>query len=239
MAVGTLIASRPRRADTSTRARDHARTDVAARWPEVDSVGRVPRPYNGARRIVTARTPSDRARYQEAQMNRRLALLIVVAVSLVTGCAPAAPPPDKPAGLVENVPADIAALNAARQAFMTGYEAGDADAIGKLYTADAVSESNNQASLKGRDAIVASLKRMFEQVTVKTVLTSDDTRTIGTMGVDRGHYAVTVTPKAGAAPASNEGRYMVVYLKEADGTWRVWRDMDNGLGAPKAAPDAK
>jgi len=27
---------------------------------------------------------------------------------------------------------------------------------------------------------------------------------------------------------------MVVYVKEADGQWRVWRDMDNAIGAPPA-----
>lgn len=57
----------------------------------------------------------------------------------------------------------MAALNAARQAFMTGYEAGDAEAIGKLYTEDAISEPNNQPTLKGRAAIVASLKAMLRR----------------------------------------------------------------------------
>jgi uncharacterized protein (TIGR02246 family) len=128
-------------------------------------------------------------------------------------------------------------MNAARAAFMAAYEAGDAEAIGRLYTAEAVSESNNQPTLKGRDAIVTSLKRMFEQVSVKTTLTPDETRTLGHVGLDRGHYTVTVTPKAGAPPASSEGRYLVVYVKDADGTWRVSRDMDNAMdvSAPAAA----
>jgi len=121
---------------------------------------------------------------------------------------------------------------------MKAYEAGDAEAIGNLYTKDAISESNNQPSLRGRDAIVASLKGMFEQVTVKTVLTAEDTKTLGNVGVDTGRYAVTVTPKAGATPYTNEGRYMVVYVKDADGQWRVWRDMDNAIGTPRPAPEA-
>lgn len=172
-------------------------------------------------------------------MFRKLVLPVVLAAAtLAAACAAPAPPPAAPAAPALNAPADIAALNAAREGFMKGYEAGDAEAIGNLYTKDAISESNNQPSLTGRDAIVASLKGMFEQVSVKTVLTGDDTKTLGSVGVDSGHYAVTVTPKGGGTPFTNEGRYMVVYVKEPDGQWRVWRDMDNAIGAPRPAPDA-
>ena len=172
-------------------------------------------------------------------MTRPLLLSLALTVtSLVAGCSPPAPPPAAPAAPVLNAPADIAALGAARERFMKAYEAGDAEAVGNLYTNDAISESNNQPSLKGREAIVASLKGMFEQVTVKTVLTAEDTKTLGGVGVDTGRYAVIVTPKAGAAPSTNEGRYMVVYVKEADGQWRVWRDMDNAIGAPRPSSEA-
>jgi uncharacterized protein (TIGR02246 family) len=175
----------------------------------------------------------------EVQMNRKLVLSLVLAASaLAAACAPSAPPPAAPAEPALNAPEAIAALNAAREGFMKAYEAGDAEAIGNLYTKDAISESNNQPSLKGRDAIVASLKGMFEQVTVKTVLTAEDTKTLGNVGVDTGRYGVTVTPKAGATPYTNEGRYMVVYVKDADGQWRVWRDMDNAIGSPRPAPEA-
>ena len=171
-------------------------------------------------------------------MIRKLVLTVVLAAAtLAAACAPP-PPPAAPAEPALNAPADIAALNASREAFMTAYEAGDAAAIGNLYTNDAISESNNQPSLKGRDAIVASLKGMFEQVSVKTVLTAEDTKTLGGVGVDTGRYAVIVTPKAGAVPSTNEGRYMVVYVKESDGQWRVWRDMDNAIGAPRPASEA-
>ena len=172
-------------------------------------------------------------------MIRPLAVSIVLAVSsLAAGRAAPAAPPAAPAEPILNAPSDIAALDAARQAFMAGYAAGDAEALGKLYMPNATSESNNQPSLVGRDAIVASLKGMFEQVSVTAVLTPEGTRTLGSVGVDSGRYTVTVTPKAGATPHSNEGRYMVVYVKDADGQWRVWRDMDNAIGAPLPAPAA-
>ena len=165
------------------------------------------------------------------------ASLILSSAVTLGACAPAPPaaPPAPPAPVADD-PADIAALNAARAAFMAAYEAGDADAIGRLYTAEAISEPDNQPTLRGREAIVASLKNMFEQVAVKPVLTPDETRTLGSVGLDRGTYTVTVTPKAGAPPTSSQGRYLVVFVKEADGSWKVSRDIDNSAGAPPPTP---
>ena len=119
---------------------------------------------------------------------------------------------------------------------MAAYEKGDAEAIGRLYLPEAVSEPNNQPTLKGREAIVASLKSMFEQVSIKVVLTPEETRTLGSVGLDRGQYTVMVTPKAGAPPTSSAGRYMVVFVKGADGEWKVSRDMDNAAGLPAPTP---
>jgi len=155
-----------------------------------------------------------------------------------SGCAPAPPPAPK-----NDAPADLAAIAAGRVAFEAGYNAADAEAIGKLYTADAISEPNHQDTLKGRDAIVQSLKGMFEHVSVKASLKSEEVRTSGDTGFDRGTYSVEVTPKAGTPPHTVEGRYLVLYARQGDGSWKVTRDIDNegAAEAPEgaAAGDAK
>ena len=166
-------------------------------------------------------------------MFARTALALLFASSLALGACTQAPPP--PAAPVVDAPADVAAVNAVRTGFMTAYAAGDAEAVGKLYTADAVSEPNNQPALKGRDAIVQSQKAMFEQVTLKADMVSDEVRTIGAVGLDRGHYTMSVTPRAGGETTTVEGRYLVVLVKDADGVWRVARDMDNAAAPPPAA----
>ena len=135
-------------------------------------------------------------------------------------------------------PASIAAIAEARKAFEAAYEKGDAEAIGELYAENAVSEPNFQPTIKGRAAIVASLKPMFEQVSVQTTLTSEETRTLGHVGLDRGTYTVTVTPKAGAPPTTSQGRYLVVYVKGEDGKWRVSHDIDNAAVPSTAAAAA-
>ncbi len=171
-----------------------------------------------------------------AGMSRLVPPALLLAVALTAACTTAPPPaPSVAARPVVDDPASIAAIGEARKAFEAAYEKEDADAIGQLYTENAVSEPNFQPTIKGRAAIVASLKSLFEQVTVQTSLTPDETRTLGDVGLDRGHYTVTVTPKAGAPPTTSQGRYLVVYVKDADGRWRVSHDIDNAPAPPAQA----
>jgi uncharacterized protein (TIGR02246 family) len=174
-------------------------------------------------------------------MVRRAPFAALLAFTLVLpACTHTPPPPPEPA---LDAPADIAAISSARDAFAKAYNAGDAEAIGKLYTVNAVSEPNHQSTLIGRDAIVSTLKTMFEQVTVKVEFTSAETKTSGNAGFDRGQYKVDVTPKAGGPSTTVEGRYFVLYFKQKDGAWLVARDFDNSavpLTAPTpAAPAAE
>ena len=171
-------------------------------------------------------------------MRTVLACSLLLAATLTVACTSAPPPaPPAPAPPIVDDPASIAAIGEARKAFMAAYEAGDAAAIGQLYMPNAVSEPNFQPTLEGRDAIAASVKNMFEQVSVKATLDAEETRTLGNVGLDRGHYTVTVTPKAGAPPTTSEGRYLVVYVKDTDGKWRVSHDIDN-VSMPPAPPAA-
>jgi uncharacterized protein (TIGR02246 family) len=155
--------------------------------------------------------------------------LVVAAITLAAACG---------AGASEaNNPQDIAAVNTLRTAFMTAFNSGDAAGVGQAYTADAIEAGNHTPSLSGRDAIVASHKQMFEQMTAKIVLTPEETKTMGSSGYDRGTFKFTMTPKAGGAAINDEGRYLVLLEKGTDGSWHVARDIDNST-LPLPAPPA-
>ena len=150
-------------------------------------------------------------------MTRRL--LILLGLVTAAACGPAAPE--------ANAPADIAAVNAVRDSFIKAFNGGDASAIGDVYTADAIAMPNHQSTLTGRDAIVAYNKATFEQMAAKIELMVDETRTVGASGFDRGRFKVTMTPKAGGPAITDEGRYLVLLEKGADGAWKVTRDIDS------------
>jgi uncharacterized protein (TIGR02246 family) len=147
----------------------------------------------------------------------------------------------QPQAPAANAPEDIAAVNALRDSFLKAFNAGDAEAIANLYTANGVSQHNHEQTATGHDAILASQKAMFDQMTVVAEIMPDETKTLGSIGFDRGRYKMTLTPKAGGQPMTDEGRYVVLLEKQADGSWKVTSDIDNSImpmPMPPAAPAA-
>jgi len=168
---------------------------------------------------------------------KRFALLALLATTIACAPAPAA-----------NAPDDVAAVNALRDKVMAAFNAGDATAVGNLYTADAVASQNHQPTDTGREAIVKSNAGLFSMYNVKMTLMADETKTMGDFGYDRGRFTFALTPKAEGTPAMpmDEGRYLVLLHKDTDGQWRVSRDIGNSslpmptpMAMPMPTPPAK
>jgi uncharacterized protein (TIGR02246 family) len=160
---------------------------------------------------------------------KRVALFALLAAACA--CAPSAP--------AMNAPGDVAAVNALRDKFMKTFNAGDAQAVGNLYTADAIVANNHQPTNTGRDAIITADTALFSAYNVKLTLTPDETKTMGDSGYDWGRFTFALTPKAEGTPAppTDEGRYLVLLKKDTDGQWRVARDIGNSsLPMPMPMP---
>lgn len=163
-----------------------------------------------------------------------LSALALAGALALGACAPAAPE--------MNAPADLAAVTALRTNFQNGFNAGDAAAIMNGYSADPISMGNHQPTATGRDAVMASNKALFEAMKANIEIIPDETKTMGNMGYERGHFKITMTPKAGGPPIMDEGRYFITLEKGADGAWKVTRDIDNSslpLPPPPPPPPAK
>ena len=168
-------------------------------------------------------------------MRHLIASLAIASVLALAACGPEAPA--QPPAPAMDAPEDIAAVAEVREAAMAAYGSADAEGLGGLYTAEAISEPNNSPTLNGRDEIIASLKGMFERASLKVTLVPERTKTTGDTGYESGHYMAEVTPKSGGTATTTEGRYMMLLAKGADGQWKVVYDMDN-VGQP-TTPDAE
>lgn len=135
----------------------------------------------------------------------------------LAACQPAAP-----AGLTD---ADRAAFKALDDDFAKLAMAADYGALVKMYYAeDAVFMAPNAPAATGHAAIEAML-RTFPPISNFT-LQSDDVDGVGDLAYCRGRYSMTMTPPGGAAMADS-GKFLEIYRKQADGSWKVTRDMFN------------
>jgi uncharacterized protein (TIGR02246 family) len=123
-------------------------------------------------------------------------------------------------------------IQAIERQWSAAFTAGDAAAIGNLYSEDGATVQPSGDWFRGRAAITESMKKQLDTINVAS--REDITEEVIPAGdyiVEFGHYSFSGTTKKGNKPVSGAGRYVVVWRKDADGQWRLYRDM--GSEAPK------
>jgi uncharacterized protein (TIGR02246 family) len=135
----------------------------------------------------------------------------VVIVASALACA-AQPLPTKSAPRSE----DEKAIQAATTAFVNAYNAGDAKALGDLFTEDAEIIDDDGLGVQGRPAIVEQFTRVFaDDPGSKITIRADSLRFIGSeVAKEEGRSTIT---RAEGGPVETD-RYTVLFLKQG-GRW--------------------
>ena len=145
---------------------------------------------------------------------RRSTLIVLGAVFLMTACAPA----DAGPTLAE----DRAAIAEASRAFSAAFVAGDTATLGALYTDDAVLLPPNR-NVNGNEAIRGYFAPSAGRTQVGHTLTSESLLIDGDLAIDMGRWEST-TQREGAEPRTSSERYLVVWQRQEDGSWKMSHD---------------
>lgn len=123
-------------------------------------------------------------------------------------------------------------IEAANQRFMTAMKAGDIAAMSANYADDAVALMPGMPAMNGLAAIEEGWKGMFASMTLNDMsFATNDVMLSDDVAVEHGTYRMTSTMK-GAKPKAETGKYLTVWRRQADGSWRIVRDMS----APDSLP---
>jgi ketosteroid isomerase-like protein len=137
---------------------------------------------------------------------------------------------------VVDVEADIRAIKALLDEFDVSLNAGDFERRVSLYYAeDAVRMPPDEPMVKGKAAILAWSKKGAELYTYQLDNVAEDVQVDGDLAFMRGTFSGTLTPKAGGEPITALGKWMAVYKRQVDGSWKCIADIynsDNPLPPP-------
>jgi len=142
--------------------------------------------------------------------------------------------------------ADLAAVRSVEADWNKDVAAKDADKWVSYYSEDASVLLPHQMMITGKDNIKAALKPILADPNF--ALSFHSTRAEASKGGDFvyliGTYSMTTSSPRDQKPVTDEGKYLTVYKKQPDGSWKAAADMINSdLPAasehPQAAPQPK
>jgi uncharacterized protein (TIGR02246 family) len=127
--------------------------------------------------------------------------------------------------------ADVRAIEDILRRIETAENTGNSSEIADMLAEDAVIMVPNQPVQEGRAAcarfvsdVMAGLLEQFDR---RIVYVSAEVRVIGEYGFDRGSFTFTVTPRSGGETSRDTGKYLFLYSRAVDGSWKIARAIVN------------
>ena len=158
-------------------------------------------------------------------MLRHTSLSLCLALAtFAVGCAnaPAPPPPDTRA-------ADVQAIKDIETSWMKDAATKDPDKWAAYFAEDGSGLYPGMPILNGKAAIKAAMAPFFSDPNF--ALTFQSTRAVASKGGDmvysQGTYSMTMTDPKTKKPITDKGKYLTIYAKQADGSWKAIADTFN------------
>jgi uncharacterized protein (TIGR02246 family) len=120
------------------------------------------------------------------------------------------------------------AIDAGNAAYKAAFLQADAEALAQVYDADGVRLNEGGVVIRGRTAIARDVAGFVSQVgPVRVTIETAAVWLVDDVAWESGAWSYTFQPK-GKAEQRLGGRYVTLWRHQADGSWRIWRD----LGVP-------
>ena len=108
---------------------------------------------------------------------------------------------------------------------------GNSSEIAGMLAEDAVIMVPNQPVQEGRAACARFVEDvtagLLEQFDRRIVYVSAEVRVSGDCGFDRGSFTFTLVPRSGGKTSRETGKYLFLYSRAVDGSWKIARSIVN------------
>ena len=142
---------------------------------------------------------------------------------LLAGCS------DTPAPPADTSAADLKAIKDGEVAWNADFGAKDAEKLAGHYADDATLMMPDAPIIMGKDAIRPALKDMMsdKNLALSFTTTTAQVAKSGDYAYTQGTYSMTSTNPRTKKVVAEKGKYLTVYKKQSDGTWKAIEDIDN------------
>ena len=163
-------------------------------------------------------------------MLRRRSLFACLGLLALTGACTSTVPDTREA--------DVKAVKNVEAAWVKDIATKDVDKFARYYSDDASLLMPNAPTISGRENIRAALKPLLADPNF--ALTFQATRAEASKGGDFvytvGTYSMTMSRPADKTVATDQGKYLTVFQKQSDGSWKAVADMINSNMSARSEP---
>ncbi len=154
---------------------------------------------------------------------------VLSATMALASCNETAPPASPPVAAVDTRAADEVAIRAADQNWVKAIAAKDAPGAASFYADNAALMAAGAPVTTGKDAIQKEFAGMMSDP--QFALTFSPAKVVvsksGDMAYEIGDYQITFSGKKGKPNVVTKAMYVVVWGKQADGSWKALVDAPN------------
>ena len=97
--------------------------------------------------------------------------------------------------------------------------------VAVLYADDAIVLPPEAAVVKGNAAIKEFWSGMAAFKPTDWKLATEEVEVHGDVAIETGTYSLKLTPPGAKEAIADNGKYMVVWKRQSDGSWKIYRDM--------------
>ena len=109
--------------------------------------------------------------------------------------------------------------------YSTANVSGDIESYLSLWDEKGIKMSPNRPSLYGKSAISKLKHKSAEKWEILTQnIILEDAQEAGDYGFAHGTYTTSRKPKGGGTTMSAEGKFLTIFKKQANGSWKIFRD---------------
>jgi ketosteroid isomerase-like protein len=123
-----------------------------------------------------------------------------------------------------------------RDEFLKAYHAGDAATLAASFDQNAVQLPPNEPAVLGREAIRRRYQAQFDRFECELAATTEELEVTGYWSFAWGFYKIKLTPKDGGSTLQDNGKYLAVFRRDDNGSWKFARDMFSSDNPPVGSP---
>jgi len=131
---------------------------------------------------------------------------------------------------------DIEAIREQQEEFPLAHKYHDGAKLAEFYTEDAMLIPPDEPIVKGKQAIAEWYERQFKkaQPIENPTVTIEEIEVFGNLAFNRGNFILKFEGETADKPVILNLRFITIWRKQPDGSWRFYRDIWN-TNAPPAS----